>query len=222
MLRGGGSAMFWRKMPLVVAVGAMLGGGATPALAGTPGQRGGQVSHIRLRAVVDLAQLANAPGHASPNAHPLLISPGKAPHWAADASAAQTRSSLGGANAPISRVVVGGQTRTFNGISGIDQETAGTGRYAGTGETLEPPDQGLCSNGSYVLEAVNDALRVYTSAGRPLMPKAILLSQFFNRAAGGPTGPTDFISDPRCVYDSATHRWFVTLLDITSVPAYPS
>ncbi|MFL5823735.1 MAG: hypothetical protein ACJ764_09875 [Solirubrobacteraceae bacterium] len=221
MLRGCGSVVCRRAL-LVIGVSAALGAGAAPALAGTRAQPGERVSHIHMRAEVDLAQLAHAAAHARPNAHPLLVSPGKAMHRSAGTSIAQDASSLGGANAPASRVVVGGQTGAFNGISGIDQEAGGTGKYAGTGETLEPPDQGVCSNGSYVIETVNDALRVYTSTGHKLTKKSILLSEFFNRAAGGTTGPTDFISDPRCVYDNATHRWFVTMLDITSIPTYPS
>src|SRR5205807_2611612 len=66
-----------------------------------------------------------------------------------------------------------------------------------------------------------DSLRVYTTSGTARTPKSVPLSQFFGRAAGGTTGPTDFISDPRCVYDATTGRWFVTILDLNSA-AYPA
>ena len=58
-------------------------------------------------------------------------------------------------------------------------ETGGTGTYANTNPILEPPDQGLCTGAGYVMETVNDSLRVYTTAGVakttnsvPLKPKA--------------------------------------------------
>lgn len=219
---------WWWLALVLIGAGAALSLGSSPAAAGAqPGAPPEQISQIHVRAIVDLSALASAPTQAQsltqrqPRPRAGLVHGVHSQQWAPDALTAHP-SSLGGALAPTSRVVRGGQTRAFNGVSGIDQETGGTGKYAGTGGSLEPPDQGLCSNGSYVIEAVNDALKVYTSAGRSLTPTAILLSQFFHRAAGGTTGPTDFISDPRCVYDSTTHHWFVTVLDLTSVPAYPS
>jgi hypothetical protein len=81
--------------------------------------------------------------------------------------------------------------------------------------TLEPPDQGLCTNGGYVMESINNALAVYSTKGKVLSgPTAN--SQFFNLApeidrVTGIAGP--FISDPKCLYDYQTNRWFMTELE---------
>ncbi|MDQ6606650.1 MAG: hypothetical protein M3Z06_08910, partial [Actinomycetota bacterium] len=49
------------------------------------------------------------------------------------------------------------------------------------GFPVEPPDQGLCAHSGVILESVNLAARVYTSAGAPLTP-TISLNQFFGLA----------------------------------------
>lgn len=102
----------------------------------------------------------------------------------------------------------------FNGLTHADQRTAGTGIYTNTQYSLEPPDQGLCAGGGFVVEAVNNAIAVYDTSGNLLSgPEA--LSQFW-----GLTPEVDrttlitgqFISDPKCVYDPDTQRWFITEL----------
>ena len=102
----------------------------------------------------------------------------------------------------------------FNGLSHADQRDAGTGIYTNTQFSLEPPDQGLCAGGGFVVEAVNNAISVYDTSGNLLSgPEA--LSQFW-----GLTPEIDrttliagqFISDPKCVYDPDTQRWFITEL----------
>ncbi len=66
----------------------------------------------------------------------------------------------------------------FNALSHLDQRLAGTGAYAGTQFSLEPPDQALCVGNRYVVEAVNNALAVYDTRGNTLSgPTA--MSQFF-------------------------------------------
>jgi hypothetical protein len=72
----------------------------------------------------------------------------------------------------------------------------------------------LCAGGGFVVEAINNAIAVYDTSGNILSgPEA--LSQFWgltpeiNRTTGV-TG--QFISDPKCAYDSHTQRWFVTEL----------
>jgi hypothetical protein len=80
--------------------------------------------------------------------------------------------------------------------------------------SLEPPDQGLCVGSGFVTEVVNNALRVFDTSGNALT-QPIALSQFFGLAPevvrpSGPFGP--FISDPRCYFDVATTRWFLTEL----------
>ncbi len=115
-------------------------------------------------------------------------------------------------------------------------------RYSRGGNqlTVEPPDQGMCAGNGYVLEAVNDVLNVFSSAtgqsvlpdntatnlvgsplGGPALPRdvnhAVDLNSFYGYApainrATGVRGP--FVTDPSCLYDSQTQRWFVVVLTI--------
>ncbi len=100
----------------------------------------------------------------------------------------------------------------FDGLSNIDQRTANNGNQF----SLEPPDQGLCAGNGFVVETVNDVIRVYDKVGNPLTG-AEDLNSFFGlapaiiRGTSNVIGP--FLSDPRCYYDSQTKRWFVTELE---------
>lgn len=102
----------------------------------------------------------------------------------------------------------------FNGLTHYDQRVAGTGVYTNTQFSLEPPDQGLCAGGGFVVEAINNAISIYDTSGNLLSgPEA--LSQFWGLTpeidrTTGIVG--QFISDPKCVYDPQTQRWFVTEL----------
>ena len=108
----------------------------------------------------------------------------------------------------------------WNAISHRDQRLAGSGPYANTQFSLEPPDQGLCAGNGLVVEAVNNAYRVYDTAGTATTA-TIPLSQFFLLAPEvvrnpngtvGPFGP--FVSDPKCYFDTASQRWFLTELEL--------
>jgi hypothetical protein len=114
--------------------------------------------------------------------------------------------------------------QSFDGLNHFQQRfgsTAGANQFS-----LEPPDQGLCvgSNGNgntVVLEALNDVLRVYDTSGNALTaPQA--LNGFLGYAPAidrthGVFGP--FITDPSCVFDAATNRWFLIVLTLDTVPA---
>ena len=116
---------------------------------------------------------------------------------------------LGGSSAPASPDGAGG----WNGINILEMEKAGTGTYSGTNGGLEPPDQALCVGNGFVMEGVNTAWRIYTTAGTPLEP-AVPITQFFQIAPGAQaTTPSSFVSDPRCVYDSTTKRFFALTLE---------
>ena len=83
----------------------------------------------------------------------------------------------------------------FSALGGVQQAaTAG-------GVDLEPPDQGLCAGGGYVMEFINNALAIYNKSGAQLMGAVGSATAFLQ-----PT--TDFFSDPRCYYDAPTERWF--------------
>jgi hypothetical protein len=76
----------------------------------------------------------------------------------------------------------------------------------GTGG-LTPPDVQVAVGPSHVLEAVNVNLAVYSKQGTSITSYG--LSTLFG------TG-SDFISDPRIIYDRGTSRWFLTAVDVTT------
>ncbi len=109
----------------------------------------------------------------------------------------------------------------FEGLNFFDQRFANGGNQF----SVEPPDQGLCVGNGYELEAVNDVMNVYNSAGQSVLPAnsvggAVDLNTFFgypaaiNRATGE-DGPS--ITDPSCYFDRATQRWFVLVLTLDRV-----
>jgi hypothetical protein len=114
------------------------------------------------------------------------------------------------------------QLGTFSGLNHHDQRTAGTGAFANTQFSLEPPDQALCVGGSYVVESVNTALAVYSKAGG-LLAGPTPLNQLFGLMpeidrATGVYG--DFTSDPKCIYDSGDGGHFIlTILQMGVNPA---
>jgi hypothetical protein len=112
-------------------------------------------------------------------------------------------------------------------------------RYANRGNqfTVEPPDQGLCVGNGYVVEAVNVVLNVFNYSGQSVLPDntstnivaghptdvnhAVALNAFYgyppavNRTTGA-LGP--FITDPSCLYDAATQRFFLVVLTLDRRP----
>jgi hypothetical protein len=101
----------------------------------------------------------------------------------------------------------------FPGLTHFDQRFAGTGAYTNTQFSLEPPDQGLCVGRGFVMETVNDILAVYSESGTRLKGP-VAMNQFFNLkpavVRSNPVVFGQFISDPRCYFDPATRRWFIT------------
>jgi hypothetical protein len=112
-------------------------------------------------------------------------------------------------------------------------------RYARGGNqfTVEPPDQALCVGNGYVVEAVNDVINVFNGSGQSLLPDntstnivagfptdvnhAVDLNSFFGYgpAINRTTGiRAQFVTDPSCLYDAATQRFFVVVLTLETVP----
>jgi hypothetical protein len=109
-----------------------------------------------------------------------------------------------------------GAATGFNGLSHLDQRLAGTGTYANTQFSLEPPDQGLCVGNGFVIEPINDAFTVFSESGTALTTTTAL-NQFYNRSpafdrVAGTTG--DFLSDPKCYYDPVGKRFIQTILEV--------
>jgi len=126
---------------------------------------------------------------------------------------------------PPANAVNGTSGTNFFGFSGLthrDQRLAGTGLYANSQFSLEPPDQGLCVGNGFVMETINTALAVYSAKTGVLLGGPTALNQFFSLAPEviRPAGPFgDFTSDPRCYFDAQTRRWFLTLLQLAVNPA---
>jgi hypothetical protein len=138
--------------------------------------------------------------------------------------------------------VSGGQQAKSNPT--VDLSFAGLNHYqqryarGGNQFSVEPPDQGLCAGNGDVLEVVNDVLNVYSEAsGQTVLPDntatnivagfprnvnhAVDLNSFYGYAPAinrstGIRGPE--VTDPSCIYDSATQRWFVVALTLETVP----
>src|SRR5205814_177199 len=130
-------------------------------------------------------------------------------------------------------------TTSFEGLNFYQQ------RYARGGNqfSVEPPDQALCAGNGYELEAVNDVLNVYNATGLSVLPDntatnivggfprnvnhAVDLNSFYgyapaiNRsiAPGNPGRFGQFVTDPTCLYDAATQRFFVVVLTLEVNPA---
>lgn len=109
----------------------------------------------------------------------------------------------------------------FDGLDHTDQRLAGTGVYANTQFSLEPPDQGLCVGNGFVVETVNTAFAIYDQKGT-LLAGPVPANQFFGLAPevdrkAGVFG--DFTSDPKCIYDWTANRFYITLLQLDVDPA---
>lgn len=109
-----------------------------------------------------------------------------------------------------------GTALTFRGLNHVDQRTARGGNQF----SLEPPDQGLCVGNGFVLETINDVMRVYDTSGAP---KTGVIDQntFYNYSAAivraTPTTPAvfgPFVTDPSCYYDTDTETWFHVVLTL--------
>jgi hypothetical protein len=105
---------------------------------------------------------------------------------------------------------------SFDGLNHRQQRLANGGNQF----SLEPPDQGLCASSSYVMETVNDVLRVFNTSGTALSG-VVDLNTFYGYPAAinrttGVRGP--FVTDPSCYFDPDTQRWFQVVLTLDTRP----
>ena len=106
---------------------------------------------------------------------------------------------------------------SFDGLNFRDQRLANGGNQF----SVEPPDQGLCAGNGYVLESLNDVLRVYDSAGNAQIG-VVDLNTFYGYPAAinrttGEQGP--FVTDPSCLFDQGVQRWFQVVLTLDVNPS---
>jgi hypothetical protein len=124
----------------------------------------------------------------------------RATHAHATASAA-TASHIVASSATVAAAKTGSLIRNFNGTSSHDSAVTNFGLE------FEPPDQGLCVGNGFVLEPVNSAYNIYRNDGT-LVVGPINVNALFGE------GLKQFTSDPRCLFDKATHTWFASILFI--------
>jgi hypothetical protein len=107
----------------------------------------------------------------------------------------------------------------WDGLNFFDQRFANNGNQF----SVEPPDQGLCAGNGYVLESVNDVLKVFDASGNTVLGTVDLNTFYHYPAAIDRTktppvrGPS--ITDPVCYYDSPTGRWFQVVLTLEQTAA---
>jgi hypothetical protein len=121
----------------------------------------------------------------------------------------------------------------FEGLNHYQQ------RYSNRGNqfSVEPPDQGMCVGNGFVVEAVNDVMNVFNTSGNSVLPDntatnivggfprnvnhAVDLNTFYGYPAAinrttGVRGPE--LTDPTCLYDSATQRFYLVVLTLETRP----
>ena len=120
----------------------------------------------------------------------------------------------------VPRPAVSSVSTAPTGFAGLDHfnnrfPDGATGDYVGTQFSLEPPDQALCVGGGKIVESVNTVVRVRDTSGNQLTA-SIPLNEFFGLTPEIHRGPPpvfgDFTSDPKCYFDAASSRFFLTVL----------
>jgi hypothetical protein len=122
--------------------------------------------------------------------------------------------------------------RGFEGLNHYQQ------RYSNKGNqfSIEPPDQGMCMGNGRVVETINDVFNVFDTSGHSVLPDntstnvvagfarnvnhAVDLNSFYGYPAAinrttGAFGPE--ITDPSCLFDAATQRFFMIVLTLDRV-----
>jgi hypothetical protein len=105
--------------------------------------------------------------------------------------------------------------QSFDALNFRNQRLANSGNQF----SVEPPDQALAVGNGYVLEAVNDVLRIWDTGG-VAQTSPIDLNSFYGYAAAinrttGARGPS--LTDPIAYFDTDTQRWFVVVLTLDHV-----
>jgi hypothetical protein len=126
---------------------------------------------------------------------------------------------------PVDLAVTGaGGATSFAGQTHADQRLAGTGIYANTNFSTEPPDHGLCVGNGFVVQGVNTAVRVFSTSGAPLTASTPLNQLFgvtpaVDRTKLPKVTYGDDVGDVKCYYDADTNRFFVSAFILPLVPA---
>jgi hypothetical protein len=215
----------WRRTWIVGAASAALVASALVVLPGAAAAAGNtrQISRAGTASLSGTATGTGSVGVQSPEIPPGLGD---------DGAAGPNRSHSGGGGSPVGAIAQPKNVTlsapelqtSFDGLDHFDQRF---GSDAGNNQfSLEPPDQGLCANGSgsgsRVLEVINDVLAVYDTSGNMIAgPKALNGFLGFAPAIVRSSPPVfgPFVTDPSCLYDAATDRWYLDVLTLDTDPA---
>src|SRR4051794_13615542 len=210
--------MSMTRIRILVATGALVAGSVAVAVPGAAQAAGGPAG-VTVRVISGTQTTRLAPGTASGGELAPAIGPeaaiARAPvaNRSESSRAKATRAGLGlsGIPAASSAVTAAAGATSFDGINHHQQrlEVAGGNQWS-----LEPPDQAICVGNGFVFEAVNNAGAVYDTAGNRLALDS--LNHFFGYPVEidrttGVAGPKQ-TTDPTCLYDPATQRFFLTIL----------
>ncbi len=104
---------------------------------------------------------------------------------------------------------------SFDGLNHYQQRHANGGNQF----SVEPPDQGLCVGNGFVVEPVNDVIRVFSTNGSAVTGVEDLNTFFgypaqFDRSGTNPNPIGPFVTDPSCYFDPVAQRWFVDVLTL--------
>jgi hypothetical protein len=110
----------------------------------------------------------------------------------------------------------------IDGLTMKDQRTSNNGNSFSN----EPPDQGLCVGNGRVIEAVNNVFSIYNASSGAQLAAPQSFAPFFDngraevvRHPDGSATFGDFFSDPKCYYDPALNRFFMTELHLGQDPS---
>jgi hypothetical protein len=115
--------------------------------------------------------------------------------------------------------LAGSNPELVTSFDGLNHFVNRFGVSGGNQFSLEPPDQGLCAGNGKILETINDVLAVYnpdgTIASGPTALNAFYNYPFAIDRSTGVRGP--FATDPSCLFDTATQRWFHVMLTLDTL-----
>jgi hypothetical protein len=149
---------------------------------------------------------------------------GPVPYGGAIVDRSQSHGHMNGPSVTSGRRVKSNPTlgASFDGLDFFQQRFARGGNQF----SVEPPDQGLCVGNGYVMESVNSVVNVYDTSGNSLLPAnpvggAVDINTFYGYPPAINRGTLvrgPFVTDPSCLFDKATQRWFQLALTLDTFP----
>ena len=121
----------------------------------------------------------------------------------------------------VTPTAVSGTSAAVKSFQGINQYQNREVASGGNQFTVTPPDQGMCVGNGFVMESVNDTVRVFDKSGNALTPpigaNAFLGYPYEINRTTGQYGPEP--TDPSCYYDPQYGRWFNVYLTLEVNPS---